>query len=310
MSFNRSTFTKFLEKFKTDKSDKLTLTLIAIVVFIMSSTVSYAENNQQTHGKPVIAVSILPIERVVRSIVGDNFDTVTILPIGSEPENFEIKPKTAMVLESATAVFKLGLPMEKYYSKLQNQSKVYDITKNITYISTNGDDKTKNIHIWLGIAQLKVIAKNIADIASQLDKANANVYQENYNNYITRVDKVDATIRKMIGESNTTRFVSYHTAWKYFAQAYNLTNYNIQLYEEQEPSPKQINHIVAVAKEYNVTTFITEPEFNKKAIKIVADSIDNAKVYQVSPLDKDPIDIIINLAEIVTKLKYSDYENK
>ena len=65
-----------------------------------------------------IVTSIKPLELLVKAVAGDEANVTTLVPPGSSPHNYSMKPSQRRALESADAIFWVGPEMETFLQRL------------------------------------------------------------------------------------------------------------------------------------------------------------------------------------------------
>ena len=74
-----------------------------------------------------------------------------------------------------------------------------------------------------------------------------------------------------------------HPAWGYFAKDYKLEQMAIEV-EGKEPKPRELQELLKKAKEINIKTILTQPEFSEQGAKIVAKEL-GINIVGISPLN-------------------------
>ncbi len=91
------------------------------------------------------------------------------------------------------------------------------------------------------------------------------------------------------------KFLTYHPAWGYFADAFDL----IQLSVEEggkEPGPQGVASLIDQARDENITVVFVEPQFDTSSASQIANAI-GGKVVTVDPLSSDYMENLRIVAE-------------
>jgi zinc transport system substrate-binding protein len=250
-------------------------------------------------GKPTIAVAFYPIEEIVRSIGGNAFDIVTLVPPGQEAHEYEPSARQVGDLQKARFVFYLGdgfqPDVEKAVDSLPSSIHKTDLLKSIDLLpitdalsGTDGELETealsggKDPHVWLDpqnmIAMTKVVASALDVDASA---------------YIGQLQTLDDTFRTGLAQCRSQVIVTSHRAFEYLAHAYGLTQIPIAgISPTEEPSAKTLQAVSKAAKKNNVSTIFFEHNLPADLAKTVAGEI-GAKTAVLDPLEslsKDQLD--------------------
>lgn len=65
-----------------------------------------------------IVTSIKPLELIVKAVAGDEANVSTLVPAGSSPHNYNMKPSQRRALEQADVIFWVGPEMETFLNRL------------------------------------------------------------------------------------------------------------------------------------------------------------------------------------------------
>ena len=176
-----------------------------------------------------------------------------------------------------------------------------DLAKNdIEAIASAPDDghKGKDPHTWLSPKNVKIMAKNIYKTLIEFDEINKDYYLNNYNKFIKEIEQTDVKIKKILSPlKKDTKFMVFHPSWGYFANDYNLVQFEIEV-EGKEPKPKMLQKIINEAKEENIKVIFTQAEFSDKSAKVIANEL-KIKVIKETPLAKNWSENLIQIAKTI-----------
>lgn len=146
---------------------------------------------------------------------------------------------------------------------------------------------TLDPHIWLDPALVKIQAGHIRDGLSAADPAGAQEYAANADAFMQDLDRLDAEIRATLSVLPADRrtFLVFHPSWGYFAKAYGLTQAAIEI-EGKEPSPKDMERVIAMGRETGAKVVFVQPQFSEKSASVIAKQI-GATVVRLDPLAED-----------------------
>ena len=88
---------------------------IAFAVIIIAAGLWIAQTDEGTTSTgPTVGATIFPIYDIARTIGGDEFNVVLILPAGASPHTFDPQPSTLKNLQGAQAVFAIGHTLDNW----------------------------------------------------------------------------------------------------------------------------------------------------------------------------------------------------
>ncbi len=268
---------------------------LSIFFFIIFPTILF--------GKIVVTVSILPQKYFVKKIAGDLTKVEVMVPPGSEPANYEPKPKQLANLTKSKIYFTIGVPYERVWI-----SRFKDINKNMIFcdssqgvkrypmassysfvnknISQNGiNKKALDPHIWLSPKSVKQISKNIANAFVRIDKKHTKFYKRNLQNFLKEIKKLHDYGEKKLKDLKQREFIVFHPVWGYFAREFRLRQIPIQI-EGKIPKVSTLMRLIKYAKKRGIKTIFVQPEFSKKSAEVIAKNI-NGKVVTLDPLEEN-----------------------
>ena len=140
----------------------------------------------------------------------------------------------------------------------------------------------KDPHIWNSPVNAKLMVENIYQGLVQIDPANETYYRQNRDVYLSRLDVLDAKIRKDLEGRENSTFMVFHPSWGYFADEYGLTMLPIEI-EGKEPSVQDLARMVDLAKEKDIRVIFIQAQFSPRSAEAVAEEI-GGEVVVVDPL--------------------------
>jgi zinc transport system substrate-binding protein len=138
------------------------------------------------------------------------------------------------------------------------------------------------------------MVENICQGLMEVDPENADEYRRNADVYQEELDLLDSEIAEALAESGVEKIMVYHSSWAYFARDYGLIEIAIEN-EGKEPSPRDLERLIAQAKKENIKVIFASPEYSTRSAEVIADEI-GGTVVLVSPLAKDYLVNMRNVA--------------
>ncbi len=248
----------------------------------------YLNNDKIKELKKLNITTTIPPQAEFLEAIGKDLVAVNILVTsGADPHTFELKPSQLKNISNSSAYFELGSGIEFEISwldkikKLNPELKFFNCSENITII--NNDP-----HIWLSLKNAVAITDNIYKGLVLLDPKNSNYYLENKNKYQNQLLELDVTASNLFKNLKNNKFIVDHSAWGYFAADYGLEQIPIEEHGK-EPTIKDIENIIKIAKENNIKVIFVSPQFNTKNAEIIANEISGSLVF-IDPLEKSYIE--------------------
>lgn len=273
-----------------------------LTLFILSA----CGNTTQKSEKPILTVTLEPLRYFTKSIVGDNYEVVSMVPKGSSPESYDPTPQQLVNLSKSQAYFRIGyigfeqVWMKKLEANCPNM-KVYDTSKGIDLIRNKGHWHGDHFHeggvephVWNSTQNALIIADNIYQALCELDSTHQEDYQKRLDVLKQTIRQTDANVRTLLENADST-FLIYHPALSYFARDHGLKQVSI---EEggKEPSPAQLKALIETCRNENVHTIFVQQEFDQRNAQLIAHEL-GVNIVSINPLSYDWVKEMIRIAE-------------
>jgi len=273
---------------------KLAIIAIAVIIPLSSITVYGTDSNQQfiksDSSKLQVISSFYALHEFSQNVGQEKVDVTLLVPVGVEPHDWGPTIKDVQRMQQSDLIIINGIGFENWVDNLKEtnyQGVIVDTSNGILdnnlgqeQISTSGDP-----HIWLNPVYAKIQVQNIANAFSNSDPSNQKYYQSNAAKYIEELEFLDLKIRNELSNCNHD-FVSFHDAFSYFADEYNLNQHTIISSNDPhgEATAKTLENIISTSKELNISVIFSEENVNTRTSEIIANEIDG-KVLVLSTLE-------------------------
>lgn len=218
-------------------------------------------------GRDAIAVSFEPQAWMAREIAGDDFDIITLLPGGTDPEVYQPSISTMRRLGDASAYLTLGTDgFEKSLGESIRQNfpdlKIADSGAGTDKIyGTHGDhhdgSDSFDPHLLASLRNCVVIAGNIAETLASIRPDKAAEYRAAGRRLQERLQALDDSIAGL--ELGGRAFVSRHPSLSYFARDYRLNQIALNG-SGKEISPMQLKQRIDSTAALHPAVMIVEKE--------------------------------------------------
>lgn len=247
-----------------------------------------------------VAVSIPPIQWLVRQVAGDRARVLCVMDASDDPHSFQASDATVAALMRCRAYFRIGVPAERgqWFGAIEKsgQLSMVDLRDGITlrHIESHhhephgehGHDHTLCVgddpHVWLNPRLLKVQATTIAAALGQIDSSGIAEYQERLVALHAKLDRLDASIRKKLAPFSGRSVFVFHPSWGYFFDEYGLNQVAIER-GGKEPSDSELTEIHMLARSGNISTIFVQPQIAGRSATAIARAI-GGRVVQIDPL--------------------------
>ncbi len=242
--------------------------------------------------KVSVVASFFPIYEFVKAIGGNKIGASVLIPIGTEPHDFDPTIQQIQKANSANLLVYNGASMEEpWIHELTPQNEV-DASKGINLLANPGDPEIKgpsDPHIWLDPVLAVKQVQNIRDALDKVDPKNSVYYNQNTQNFIGQLDKLDTAFRGNLSSSNCAKrdFIPFHLAFAYFAKQYGLNVHPIHqgITPNGEILPQKLVEVVSLAQKLGLKVIYSEDLIDPRSAQAIAEQIPGAKVMVLSPIE-------------------------
>jgi len=287
---------------------KLILIVVSTLMILNFSNINAQPNennetNKQNNEKVKVVASFYPFYEIAKEIGGNNTIVTSVIPIGTEPHDWEISPRQIPEIMEADMIIYNGIGFDAWLGKEEQfrNSLPVDVSKDLQLIkidqrepknlghNEHGDEHraTYDPHIWLDPVLVKNISKTISNALVKLDPNNMDSYRQNTENFIQKLDALDYLIKKSLANCELKDFIAFHQAFQYFADRYGLTQHTVHesISPESELLPQQITKIIQLAKDLNIDTIYSEELADPRLSQTLVSEIPNGKILLLSPIE-------------------------
>ncbi len=280
-----------MKKYKTNKIISVTLVLLLASALLIA--VVGCDQETETAGKTVVAVTLLPQAGFVEAIGGDKVEVVVMVPPGASPHTYEVTPDQMTQLSRAKMYAKVGSPVEfelAWMDKLIAVNKtmlVVDCSQGVALMEMDEEEHEDeheaeaesgheheglDPHIWLSVKNVKIMVQNICDGLVQVDSANKSYYEKNCADYMEKLVELDTELAAGLSGVANRSFIVFHPSFGYFARDYNLTQIGVEQ-EGKEPDADYIIRLIEEAKEHDIKVVFVSPQYSSKSAESIANEI-------------------------------------
>ena len=127
-----------------------------------------------------------------------------------------------------------------------------------------------DLHVWLDPVNAWAMARMIAETLSEVDPANAAVYQENADELLHRLDDLTEEVAAQVAPVRGKPFIVFHDAYRYFEDRFGLTaTGSAVVSEERAPGVRRIRELRQKVRQLGVICVLSEPHFDPRLVATI-----------------------------------------
>jgi ABC-type Zn uptake system ZnuABC Zn-binding protein ZnuA len=240
-----------------------------------------------------IVATTTQIGDFARNVAGEQVRLTVLLKPNQDAHDFEPEPSQIRALADADLVLRNGIGLDAFVSKAieGTDAEVVVVSDGVRLRAgeheEEGDEGEheedeaaheeaagNDPHIWLSVANARVMVENVRQALREADPANAVVYDQNAQRYLAELDVLDASVRQQVASvpSGCRKLVTNHDVLGYYAAAYGLEVVGSVIPSattEAQPSASDVAQIVERIRDEGVPAIFAEASVNPALVQQV-----------------------------------------
>ncbi len=250
---------------------RITAALLAAIIMTLA-LLSGCSTSENRSGKLQIVTTIFPAYDFARQIFGDNADITLLLKPGMESHSYDPSAQDIVKIDKCDLFIYNGGESDAWVENVLKSADEVNTLKMMNFVEAieeeelvgaehddleeheHGEDEEEyDEHIWTSPKNAALIVDAIKHEAIHLDVQNRELYEQNANEYLAKINDLDERFRELLsGESR------YFVFGDRFPLLYFFKEYNLNYYAafpgcgaETEPSAQTIAYLTEKLKEHN-----------------------------------------------------------
>lgn len=273
---------------------KLILIMISIMTLLAGCDGSEKTEVSEEGKKLSVYTSIYPMNFLVSEIGGDMVAVKSVVPLGTDPHDYEPSMKTIADIGQADLFVYNGAGLEPWAEKVSSElgdGKAIEASSYVKLIDINESQEdeeehhdeheddhdedhghgSKDPHIWLSLSNMDTIANAVREKLSELDPENSEKYSENYEALSEKFSELDKRYRDGLESRTSNTIMVSHSAFGYLARDYEIEQISVTgVSPSAEPSPRTLSRLIDISKEKNLKHIYFETLASPKSAEMIS----------------------------------------
>ena len=284
-----------------DENMKKAAILVGALIIIIATAIAaglYYTNQSAPSGNSKLNViaTFYPLYDFAQNVGGDKINASILVPETVDVHDFEPTPSDIQSIATADMLIYNGADLEQTWlssavaASGNTNLVLVDTSQNITLIPVaqqfQSGNRTVDSHIWLDPVLVKQQINNILQGLIKADPADSQYFTQNAQAYNAKLDTLNSQILAITTSPNvkTRYFVTFHEAFAYFAQQYNLTQIPISGPFQEEPTPNDIQNVINAIQQHHLL-YVGYESLENPAIPQSISSQTNATLIHMDPIE-------------------------
>ncbi len=275
--------------------------VLLLSTLVGCNTQSYSQGQQNSPPaasapQPKVVTTFLPMYWFTKAVTGDKAQVEVLIPPGTEVHDYQATPANASAIAQADILVKNGIGFEEFLegtvaNAKNNQLKEIDASAGIKPLdnATPDEHMAGNPHVWLDPVLAKQQVANIRDGLIAANPENKATYQTNATAYIQQLEALDKEFQQRLQKYPNCTFVTFHDAYPYLANRYQLKQVAVVELPEDQLSPADIQTAINAVKKYNVKALFGEPGVDNKLLTALSKDL-NITLQPLDSLESGSLD--------------------
>lgn len=250
---------------------------------------------------PPVVATILPVHSLTAAVMDGVGEPELLLPPGTSPHAYSMKPSDAAALEQAELVVWIGEELETFLVRgldtlagdAERLALIDAPGVEVIHLADAGDGHDDHghdahdhgdhghgedahghdhgdvdPHIWLSPANAMAMTRALADALAAIDPDHATTYAANAEATVSRIEELGDDLRAELAPVRDVPYVVFHDAYRYFEQAFGLENVGaVTLSPDQSPGTAHVAELRGAIRAADVTCVFAEPQFEPRLVE-------------------------------------------
>lgn len=264
------------------KKIMMILISVALLVILIGCNSKKDDNNSEDGFKVITTTTMLA--DLSKIIGGDIVEVNGLMGPGIDPHLYKASAGDVNLMQEADMVVFNGLHLEgkmgEIFENLNKRGKlVVEIAKGLDeddLLIFAADTELHDPHIWFDVMLWKDAAVVVLDGFKELDPENAEIYENNYDEYMIELDKLDDYIKNRVKEIPEEKriLVTAHDAFEYFGKAYGFEVRGLQgISTASEAGTGDVRDLAEYIVKKEIKAVFVESSVSKKNIEALQEAV-------------------------------------
>lgn len=242
-----------------------------------------------------VVATFFSVYDFARRVAGDAARVESLVPLGEQSHGWEPSADVQRQANNADVFVYVGPDVQRWadnvVTNLQSDNPdvvVVNASAGIDLLpATESERRSRETdpHFWLDPTLARRAVVNIRDGLQETDEANATVYSDNAQAYLSRLDDLDTSfVDALASRRKNVVVVAGHNAYRYLAHRYEFDIFSpIGVTPDAAPSPRAIQQVQQLVNEHDLDYILTPALESDRLARELAQETD-VEILTITPV--------------------------
>lgn len=280
---------------------------VLIAVLFMATPLTQATTAEDDNPITVVATFSV-LADIVEQVGGDQVEVTSLLPVGADPHTFDPSPDQIVALGDADVIVEVGNDFEPWlddlvetsgssatrveafpaeHSERSEEATPADSGDHDDEADEHADDEHADhegelhedhdgLHAWLNVHTTIHTVEHLADVMTNIDPDNADVYLANADAYTAKLEELDAYIIEQTESlpADQRELITSHQTFGPFADAYGYEIVGVLMESSTEGADASAGHLanlITLVEENDIPAVFPDTPGGEEMLQPLAD---------------------------------------
>jgi zinc/manganese transport system substrate-binding protein len=246
----------------------------AVRAILLAWVISLGITSAQAEARFSVVASFSILGDLVKNVGGERVDVTTLVGADGDVHVYVPTPADAQKIARAKLLVVNGFGLEGWLPRLLEaaggKATIVTATRGIAPLKAGSD---ADPHAWQSVANAEKYVTNIREALIAADPADADIFRNNAQAYLARLEALDAEVRQAASRipENRRKVISTHDAFGYFASRYGIQFIApLGVSTESEASARDIAAIITQVKAARIPAVFLERISDPRLMRRIA----------------------------------------
>lgn len=246
-----------------------------------------------------VVTTVKPLNMIVQDLTAGITRSNTLLPPGTSPHDYALRPSGMKKLREADLVIWVGPELEMFLANmLEGKDNSLMLTEHNSIDFRHYEHDIENDHadhnhagidphFWLGPKQAIQAANVITSALVQYDPLHKNEYEDNLSEFTSEINQTLSELDRKLKPLAGHGYFVFHDGYGYFEEQFGLNNLgHFTVEPDRRPGAKTLFSIRRALQNQHAFCVFSEPQFSPAVVNSVVSGTD-VKIGTLDPMATD-----------------------